>query len=123
MRRPPRHWRQGATSLFAWRLLTGIFLGGCLPSCLALVTAAAPRARSGFAIMVLFTGYGLGATLAGVVATAFLQAGGWRAAMVAAGVACLVTAALAWRYLREPASADHHPESGAGEPTPRASAG
>src|SRR3954463_8647004 len=32
----------GATSLIVWRLITGVFLGGCLPSCLALVTAAAP---------------------------------------------------------------------------------
>lgn len=112
----------GPVSLFWVRLLTGIFLGGCLPSCLAMVTGAAPRERRGFAIMVLFTGYGLGATMAGLLASAFLQAGGWRAAMVAAGVACLVTAALAWRHLSVPASADHHLESGAGEPTPRASA-
>ena len=95
---------QGATSLFLWRLLTGFFLGGCLPSCLALVTAAAPPARRGFAIMVLFTGYGLGATVAGVMAAAFADLGGWRAAMVAAGVACLVTALLGAFFLREPAS-------------------
>lgn len=112
----------GPVSLFWVRLLTGIFLGGCLPSCLAMVTGAAPRERRGFAIMVLFTGYGLGATMAGLLASAFLQAGGWRAAMVAAGVACLVTAALAWRHLSVPASADLHLESGAGEPAPRASA-
>ncbi len=97
---------QGATSLFIWRLITGIFLGGALPSCLALVTAAAPVARRGFAIMVLFTGYGLGATLAGVVATAFSQMGGWRMAMLAAGLACLATAVLGALFLREPASGD-----------------
>lgn len=34
--------------------------GRCASSCLALVTAAAPVERRGFAIMVLFTGYGLG---------------------------------------------------------------
>ena len=26
----------GATSLIVWRLVTGVFLGGCLPSCLAI---------------------------------------------------------------------------------------
>ncbi|HXS30954.1 MAG TPA: MFS transporter, partial [Steroidobacteraceae bacterium] len=57
-----------ASALFFWRLLTGIFLGGCLPSCLAMVTAAAPERRRGFAIMVLFTGYGAGATVSGIVA-------------------------------------------------------
>jgi MFS transporter, AAHS family, 4-hydroxybenzoate transporter len=97
---------QGATSLFIWRLITGLFLGGALPSCLALVTAAAPVARRGFAIMVLFTGYGLGATLAGVVATAFSGIGGWRMAMLAAGLACLATAVLGTLYLRDPAAGD-----------------
>jgi MFS family permease len=97
---------QGATSLFVWRLITGLFLGGALPSCLALVTAAAPVERRGFAIMVLFTGYGLGATLAGVVATAFAEIGGWRVAMLAAGLACLATAVLGALYLRDPAAGD-----------------
>ena len=97
---------QGATSLFIWRLITGLFLGGALPSCLALVTAAAPVERRGFAIMVLFTGYGLGATLAGVVATAFSGIGGWRMAMLAAGLACLATAVLGALYLRDPAAGD-----------------
>ncbi len=91
----------GASGLIAWRLVTGFFLGGCLPSCLAMVTAAAPVARRGLAIMVLFTGYGLGAALAGLVATGFSAHGGWRAAMVAVGGACLVTLALAWAGLRE----------------------
>ncbi|HEX7238430.1 MAG TPA: MFS transporter [Gammaproteobacteria bacterium] len=92
----------GATELIAWRLVTGLFLGGCLPSCLAIVTAVAPAARRGLAIMILFTGYGLGATLAGIVAAAFADAGGWRGAMVGVGVACLVTALIAWRWLDVP---------------------
>ena len=91
-----------ANSLIAWRLVTGFFLGGALPSCLALVTAAAPAARRGFAIMVLFTGYGSGATLAGVVASLFSDAGGWRAATLWVAVACGVTAVLALLWLREP---------------------
>lgn len=95
-----------ATQLIAWRLVTGLFLGGCLPSCLAIVTVVAPEARRGLAIMILFTGYGLGATLAGIVAAAFADAGGWRAAMVGVGVACLVTALIAWRWLEVPATRD-----------------
>ena len=104
----------GPASLIAWRLVTGFFLGGCLPSCLAMVTAAAPVARRGLAIMVLFTGYGLGAALAGLVATGFAAHGGWRAAMVAVGGACLVTLVLAWAGLREvpsPAGNDASPSA------------
>lgn len=102
----------GATSLIIWRLVTGFFLGGCLPSCLAMVSAAAPAARRGVAIMVLFTGYGLGATLAGVVATAFADHGGWRAAMVAAGVASLLAAAFSWMRLQEVPTMDAHTATG-----------
>jgi MFS family permease len=94
----------GPVALFLWRLVTGVFLGGCLPSCLALVTAAAPLKRRGLAIMMLFTGYGLGATVAGLVATAFAELGGWRAAMIAVGGVCVVTAIVAWKWLREPPS-------------------
>lgn len=100
-----------ATGLFVWRLVTGIFLGGCLPSCLALVTAAAPETRRGLAIMLLFIGYGLGATIAGLVANAFADFGGWRAAMVAVGVACLATVVVSWLWLREAAGDDNDSEA------------
>ena len=92
----------GVTSLIVWRLIVGVFLGGCLPSCLALVTAAAPVERRGLATMMLFTGYGLGATVAGIVATAFAGLGGWRMSMIVVGIACIVTAVLAWVWLKEP---------------------
>jgi MFS family permease len=101
----------GATALIVWRLITGVFLGGCLPSCLALVTVAAPLRRRGLAIMILFTGYGLGATVAGLVATAFVGIGGWRMAMVAVGAACLVTAGFAAIWLREIRPADSDAEA------------
>jgi MFS family permease len=91
----------GPIGLFVWRLITGLFLGGCLPSCLALVTAAAPPKRRGLAIMMLFTGYGLGATVAGLVASGFAELGGWRVSMVAVGGVCLVAAIFAWMWLRE----------------------
>lgn len=93
----------GATDLFAWRLITGVFLGGCLPSCLAIVTAEAPAARRGVAIMALFMGYGAGATAAGLVVVAL---GGWQAVMIVVGAACLVTAVIAWLWLRIPSRDD-----------------
>lgn len=107
---------EGATSLFALRLITGIFLGGCLPGCLAIVTELAPPKRRGVAIMALFTGYGLGATMAGIVASGFANAGGWRAAMVAVGAVSLLAAVAAWLWLREPAQRE-------GDPAEAASAG
>jgi len=91
------------TSLFVIRLITGVFLGGCLPSCLAIVTEHAPPERRGVAILVLFTGYGFGAAIAGAVAAGFADFGGWRVAMLVVGVVSLMAAAGAWLWLREPA--------------------
>ncbi|HSG33923.1 MAG TPA: MFS transporter [Sphingomonadaceae bacterium] len=91
-----------AWSLFAFRLVDGIFLGGCLPSCLAIVTRIAPKARLGLALMVLFTGYGSGATVSGILASAFLDNGGWRLAIGLVGATSAVTAMAAIVWLREP---------------------
>lgn len=105
------------SSLFALRLITGIFLGGCLPSCLALVTAQSASARRGISILTLFTGYGLGAALAGAVAAGFAQHGGWRTAMVAVGTVSFVAAAAAWLWLRDTTEKEPAP---AGESGPMA---
>lgn len=86
--------------LFWARLVTGLFLGGCLPSCLAMVTAAAPDHKRGLAITTLFTGYGLGAALAGIAAVMFSMLGGWRPAMIAIGLMCLIFAGAAAILLR-----------------------
>ncbi len=104
----------GGASLFAIRLVTGVFLGGCLPSCLAMVTAQAPAQRRGVSILLLFTGYGTGAAIAGVVAAGFADLGGWRAAMVAVGGLSLLAAAAAWLCLRDDQSVDVLAESPGG---------
>jgi len=93
---------EDGTSLFALRLITGVFLGGCLPSCLAIIAKQAPPERRGVSILVLFTGYGLGAAVAGAVAAGFADHGGWRAAMVAIGAVSLLSAVGAWLWLRDP---------------------
>jgi MFS transporter, AAHS family, 4-hydroxybenzoate transporter len=87
-------------SLFAFRLVDGIFLGGCLPSCLATVAKVAPAARKGLAITLLFTGYGAGATMSGLLAAAFTGPDGWRTAILCIAGASLVCAVLGWIWLR-----------------------
>lgn len=89
-----------ATSLFVFRLVDGVFLGGCMPSCLALVANVAPPARKGLAVTMLFTGYGLGATLSGIVAAGFEGHGGWRAALIFVGCLSAASALFGWRALR-----------------------
>jgi len=101
---------QDGDTMFAIRLLTGFFLGGALPTCLAIVSAAAPPARRGIITMILFTGYGGGATLAGLAVPVFGE-DGWRSALIFVGACCLVTAACVWIWLRpaedaKPAASD-----------------
>jgi MFS transporter, AAHS family, 4-hydroxybenzoate transporter len=99
---------QGLTA-FVWdrdtlvlsRLVTGVFLGGALPSCLAAVTQVAPAARRGLATMLLFTAYGLGGAVAGFLASLFVEGGDWRQAFGVTGVACLVVVAIGWRWLED----------------------
>ena len=101
----------GATDLFVWRLVTGVFLGGVLPSCLAMVTAWAPAKRRGISIMTLFMGYGAGATAAGLVVAAL---GDWRVVMVTVGAACLLTAVIAWIWLRIPGAGEESQDAADG---------
>jgi len=89
-------------SLIVLRILVGFFLGGTLPICLALVASRVRPDRRGSAISGLFTGYAVGAILSGFVGTIFVGPDGWRSAMVAVGLVCLGTAALAWAFLAEP---------------------
>ncbi|MBT2134686.1 MFS transporter [Croceibacterium sp. LX-88] len=92
---------QDAQQLFALRLVTGFFLGGCLPICLAIVVDVAPAGRRGLASMMLFTGYGAGATLAGVVAAVFSEPGGWRIALGVIAASCIGATLAAWFGLAE----------------------
>jgi AAHS family 4-hydroxybenzoate transporter-like MFS transporter len=52
-------------------------------------------------VTVLFTGYALGSTAAGLLSGLFLYRGGWRAAMIAVGLLCILAALVAWRWLRD----------------------
>lgn len=94
---------QSVTQLFTLCLITGYFLGGCLPSCLSIVTASAPAERRGFAVTLLFTGYGLGATIAGLISSVFVDANEWRMAMVLVGLVCVASIVAAKPNLIEPA--------------------
>jgi MFS family permease len=89
-------------TLVASRFITGVFLGGALPSCVAAVTQGSPPARRGIATMLLFTAYGLGGAVAGFLASVFVDGGDWRMAFAYTGGACLIAVLACWRWLEEP---------------------
>lgn len=92
----------GRDTLVASRFITGVFLGGALPSCVAAVTQGSPPAKRGLATMLLFTAYGLGGAVAGFLASLFVDGGDWRMAFAYTGGACLIAVLACWRWLEEP---------------------
>lgn len=95
--------------LVASRLITGVFLGGALPSCVAAVTQRTPPDRRGTATMLLFTAFGLGGAVAGFLASLFVDGGDWRLAFAFTGGACLLAVLASWRWLEEPPPEDTPP--------------
>jgi MFS transporter, AAHS family, 4-hydroxybenzoate transporter len=83
-------------TLFVLRLLTGIGLGGALPSGVVLTGEYFPKRRRSTAITFIYCGFSLGQGSAGEVANAVLAPFGWRAALlVGGGVALTLAATLA----------------------------
>jgi MFS transporter, AAHS family, 4-hydroxybenzoate transporter len=65
------------TSLFVWRLLTGIGLGGAYPNAIALTCDYSPRRNRATLIMVMFIGFGLGSAIGGAVTAELTAKYGW----------------------------------------------
>lgn len=99
-----------AMHLAGLRFLTGIGLGGALPSALALVAENIPSARRGTAVMILFTGYGTGQILSGTLASIFPNEN-WRYALMCCGAVSLAYSLLAIRGLRSSKSAKSAPQT------------
>lgn len=83
---------QGLGELAAWRLLTGIGLGGALPNAAALMVEFAPLRARNFAVAVTVVGVPVGGMVGSAVAAAVVPDFGWRAIFV---VGAVLPAALA----------------------------
>lgn len=82
-----------ATELFIFRLLTGIGLGGALPSGVALTGEYFPKCRRSTSITFIYCGLSFGQLSAGEVANALLHPLGWQGALWAGGGLALLLAA------------------------------
>jgi MFS transporter, AAHS family, 4-hydroxybenzoate transporter len=84
----------GPVTLFALRLLTGIGLGGALPSGVALTGEYFPKSRRSTSITFIYCGLSFGQLSAGEVSNAVLQPYGWQAALWVGGALALLLAAI-----------------------------
>ena len=82
-----------APQLFIFRLLTGVGLGGALPSGVALTGEYFPRNRRSTAITFIYCGLSFGQLSAGEVSNAVIQPFGWQGALWAGGALALLLAA------------------------------
>jgi len=80
--------------LFVLRLLTGVGLGGALPSGVALTGEYFPLARRSTSITFIYCGLSFGQLSAGEISNAVLQPFGWQAALWAGGGLALLLAAI-----------------------------
>ena len=78
-----------APILSAWRVLTGLGIGGMMAATNALTHEVSNAARRSFAMAVMVIGYPLGAFLGGLIASVLLAGHGWRIVFEMGGVMTL----------------------------------
>lgn len=81
-------------TLLALRFLTGLGLGGAMPTTVTLTSEYCPQRRRAGLVTLMFCGFTIGSALGGLVAARLLDAVGWRGILVIGGVAPLVLAPL-----------------------------
>lgn len=72
------------------RLITGLGLGGALPSVIALTSEYAPVRRRAAIVALMFCGFPLGAVVGGLASSALIPRFGWSSVFLAGGIAAAV---------------------------------
>ncbi|WP_212761186.1 MFS transporter [Nocardia uniformis] len=85
----------------ALRFLTGIGLGGVVPTCVALTIEFAPKGRRNLANAVMFSGYSVGGVGAAVLAIALLPEVDFRVLYAVGALPLITLLPIAYRYLPE----------------------
>jgi len=92
---------QTVSQLMWMRVITGLGIGGMLPSLNTIVAEFSSLRRRSFAISFLQAGYPVGATLGGIIAAVLIAELGWRSVYALAGLASSLLIFVAWRRLPE----------------------
>ncbi|HXP31530.1 MAG TPA: MFS transporter [Stellaceae bacterium] len=89
------------TQLLIFRLITGLGLGGAMPNAIALTAEYCPERRRATLVMIMFTGFSLGAAFGGALAAWLIPAFGWRSVWYVGGVVPLLFVPLQFVALPE----------------------
>jgi AAHS family 4-hydroxybenzoate transporter-like MFS transporter len=93
----------GIASLTWLRFLTGLGLGGAMPTALTLTSEYCPAARRSSLVTVMFCGFTIGSAIGGLAAAQVVTAYGWRPLLVGGGLVPLLFAPLLAAALPESA--------------------
>ncbi|WP_313175798.1 aromatic acid/H+ symport family MFS transporter [Massilia sp.] len=74
------------TTLLVLRFLTGLGLGGAMPTTITLTSEYCPQARRASLVTLMFCGFTIGSALGGLVAAQLLASVGWRGILTIGGV-------------------------------------
>lgn len=85
--------------LAAWRIITGLGLGGVLPNLIAVTNEVATDRLKNSLVMLMFCGFPLGATIGGVMSAPLIEAYGWTSIFAVGGGIPLLLLPLLYRYL------------------------
>ena len=83
------------------RFLTGVGLGGAMPTSLTLAAEYCPARRRASLVTLMFCGFTIGSALGGLIAAQVLDRYGWRPLLVGGGVVPLALAPVLWWTLPE----------------------
>jgi MFS transporter, AAHS family, 4-hydroxybenzoate transporter len=87
--------------LMIFRIFTGFGLGGAMPNTIALTSEYMPRKSRATSVMVMFTGFSIGAAVGGFVAAGLIARFGWQSIFVVGGVLPIVIGIIAIGILPE----------------------
>jgi AAHS family 4-hydroxybenzoate transporter-like MFS transporter len=76
----------GLPMLLVLRFLTGLGLGGAMPSAITLTSEYCPRARRSGLVTLMFCGFTIGSALGGLAAAQLLASLGWRGVLAVGGI-------------------------------------
>ncbi|RSZ61691.1 MFS transporter [Corynebacterium hylobatis] len=80
-----------ATELGLWRVVTGLGIGGILATVTVITSEYSNNRNRGMAVSIYTAGYGLGATLGGLLAAQIIPVFGWRSVFAAGAALTLVS--------------------------------
>ncbi|MGJ7530396.1 MFS transporter [Variovorax sp. GB1P17] len=102
-------WSATPEQLMLWRFLSGIGLGGAIPTISALAAEHAQPARRSATVSRMFLGFPIGAVAGGAITAALMQQVGWRGIFIGGGVLALAMLPLVFAVSepeRDPSRAD-----------------